>query len=116
MLAVVNTLVVNARQRTRELALLRAVGLSRGQALRLVLSEAGLLALSAAIIGVAAGCIVALPMLRASSSPQFTPLFTFPAVTAVGLAVAVVVAAVLAALAPGRRAAATSVMSALRQD
>lgn len=116
MLAVVNTLVVNARQRTRELALLRAVGLSRGQALRLVLSEAGLLALSATVIGLAAGCIVALPMLRASSSPQFTPLFTFPAATAIVLAVSVVLAAVLAAMAPARRAAAISVMSALRQD
>jgi len=116
MLAVINTLVVNARQRTHELALLRAVGLSRGQALRLVMSEAGLLALSATLVGVAIGCIVALPMLRASSSPGFTPAFAFPAATAIVLAVAVVLAAMLAALAPARRAATASVLAALRQD
>ena len=116
MLALVNTLVVNARQRTRELALLRAVGLSRGQALRLALSEAGLLALAASLVGVAAGCIVALPMLHVSSSQGFTPLFNFPGVIAVVLVVSVVVAAVLAALAPARGAASTSVMDALRQE
>ena len=44
MLAVVNTLLVNVRQGTRELALLRAVGLGSRQAMRRVLTEAGLLA------------------------------------------------------------------------
>lgn len=116
MLALVNTLVVNARQRTRELALLRAVGLSRAQALRLALSEAGLLALAAALVGIATGCIIALPMLHASSSQGFVPLFNFPAIIAIVLVVAVVVAAVLAALAPARRAATTSVMASLRHD
>lgn len=116
MLALVNTLVVNARQRTRELALLRAVGLSRGQALRLALAEAGILALTAALIGVASGCLIALPMLHASSSPGFVPLFTFPVAMAITLIVAIAVAAVLAALAPARRAATMSVMAALRHD
>ncbi|HEX6537956.1 MAG TPA: FtsX-like permease family protein [Candidatus Dormibacteraeota bacterium] len=116
MLALVNTLVVNARQRTRELALLRAVGLSRGQALRLALSEAGLLALVASLIGVATGCIIALPMLHASSSQGFVPLFNFPAAIVITLVVAVVLAAILAALAPARHAATASVMVALRHD
>ncbi|MFN2582166.1 MAG: FtsX-like permease family protein [Candidatus Dormibacteria bacterium] len=116
MLAVVNTLVVNARQRTRELALLRAVGLSRSQALALALGEAALLALSSAVIGVAVGCVIALPMLRVSSSASFTPTFGFPAVTAIVLSAVVVAAAVLAALVPARRAAAASVLTALRQD
>jgi putative ABC transport system permease protein len=116
MLAVVNTLVVNARQRTRELALLRAVGLSHAQAVRLVLAEAGLLAVTAAVIGVVTGCIIVLPMLRASSSPGFTPSFAFPAATAIVLAVAVVVASLLAALGPARRAAGASVLTELRQD
>ena len=52
MLAVVNTLLVNVRQGTRELALLRAVGLGSRQAMRRVLTEAGLLAGAATLIGV----------------------------------------------------------------
>ncbi|TME45840.1 MAG: FtsX-like permease family protein [Chloroflexi bacterium] len=116
MLAVVNTLVVNARQRTRELALLRAVGLSHKQAVRLVLAEAGLLAATATLIGVAAGCIIALPMLRASASPGFDPAFAFPAATAIALVLAIVAAALLAALGPARRAASASVLTELRQD
>ena len=116
MLALVNTLVVNARQRTRELALLRAVGFSRSQALRLALSEAGLLAFAAAIIGVAAGIVIALPMLHASASQGFVPQFNFPVVVAIVLVIAIVVAAVTAALAPARRATSVSVLTALRQD
>ena len=75
MLAVVNTLLVNVRQGTRELALLRAVGLGSRQAMRRVLTEAGLLAAAATLIGVAAGCLIAVPMLQASTTPTFAPGF-----------------------------------------
>ena len=83
MLAVVNTLLVNARQGTRELALLRAVGLGSRQAMRRVLTEAGLLAGAATLIGVAAGCLIAVPMLQASTTSTFAPGFVFPIETVV---------------------------------
>jgi len=116
MLAVVNTILVNVRQGTRELALLRAVGLGSRQAMRRVLTEAGLLAGAATLIGVAAGCLIAVPMLRASTTPAFDPGFAFPIETVVLLILVVVLAAVVATIGPARRAVRTSVLSALRHE
>ncbi|MBV9524594.1 MAG: ABC transporter permease, partial [Candidatus Dormibacteraeota bacterium] len=116
MLALVNTLVVNVRQRTRELALLRAVGMDRRQAFRLVVSESGLLALTTVLLGVGVGCVIALPMMRASSTATFTPVFVFPASVAVALVLTVVVSTLLAVLGPARRAANASVLDALRHE
>jgi putative ABC transport system permease protein len=116
MLAVINTLLVNVRQGTRELALLRAVGLGSRQAMRRVLTEAGLLAAAATLIGVAAGCIMALPMLRASTTPSFAPGFVFPLETVIVLIAVVVLGAVVATIGPARRAVRTSVLSALRHE
>ncbi|MGA8360957.1 MAG: FtsX-like permease family protein [Candidatus Dormiibacterota bacterium] len=116
MLAVVNTLLVNTRQGTRELALLRAVGLGSRQAMRRVLTEAGLLAGAATLIGVAAGCLIAVPMLQASTTSTFAPGFVFPIETVIVVILVVVLAAVVAAIGPARRAVRTSVLSALRDE
>ena len=116
MLAVVNTLLVNARQGTRELALLRAVGLGGRQALRRVLTEAGLLAGAATLIGIGAGCLIALPILRAGTTPTFMPGFAFPLETVLVVAGVVVLGAIVATIGPARRAVRTSVLSALRNE
>ncbi len=116
MLAVVNTLLVNVRLGTRELALLRAVGLGSKQAMRRVLTEAALLACAATLIGVGAGCLVAVPMLQASTTPTFAPGFVFPVETVIVLVIVVVLAAVVATIGPARRAVRTSVLSALRHE
>jgi putative ABC transport system permease protein len=116
MLAVVNTLLVNVRQGTRELALLRAVGLGSRQAMRRVLTEASLLAGAATLIGVGAGCLIAVPMLQASTTPTFAPGFVFPVETVIVLVIVVVLAAVVATIGPARRAVRTSVLSALRHE
>jgi putative ABC transport system permease protein len=116
MLAVVNTLLVNVRQGTRELALLRAVGLSRRQAIRLVLAEAGLLAAVGSLVGVGAGCLAAIPLLRASAAPGFQPGFAFPFAAIAGTVLAMVVGAVLAAFLPARRSARASIVAAIRDQ
>jgi putative ABC transport system permease protein len=116
MLAVVNTLLVNARQGTRDLALLRAAGLSRRRAVRLGLTEAGLLATTGTALGVAVGCGLALPLLRAGSSPGFEPQFVLPVGTALAALAAVVVGSVLAAALPARRASRATIVAAIRHD
>jgi putative ABC transport system permease protein len=115
-LAVINTLAVNVRLGRRELGLLRAVGLSQVQARRLMLAEAGLLGSAAASIGVGVGCLLAIPMLGASSSPGFTPAFVVPVTSVVALLAGVVIAVLLAGVLPARRAGATDIVSAVRHE
>jgi len=116
LLAVVNTLAVTIRQSTRELGLLRAVGLSRGQGLRLLLGEAGLMAVSAALIGVLTGAVLALPMLRASAGPGFTPGFVVAPAILFAIAATVVISTVVAALLPARRATGASIVAAVHRQ
>jgi putative ABC transport system permease protein len=116
MMALVNTLLVNIRQGSRELSMMRAVGLDRSGARSLVLTEAAVLAASGAILGVATGCAVVVGMLRAVATPGFAPSFAFPLVAAIAVVVAVVGGSVIAALVPAIRVARTSIVAAIRQD
>src|SRR3954451_18618352 len=54
-----NTFTVLVAQRTRELALMRALGARRGQVLRAVVLEAGLVGVVAGVLGLALGVLVA---------------------------------------------------------
>jgi putative ABC transport system permease protein len=114
MLAVVNTLVVNVRQGARDVGLLRAVGLSRRGAHRMVLTEAALLALSGTLIGAGVGCLLALPLLHASAGPGFAPGFAFPLAAVLATIAAVVAGAVLAVLVPARRVTGQGIVAQIR--
>jgi putative ABC transport system permease protein len=116
MIAVVNTLVVNIRQGSRDLSVMRAVGLDRGGALGMVLTEAGILAVSGTIIGVVTGCAVVAGMLRAVATPGFAPSFAFPITTAIAVVFAVVGGTIIATAVPAVRAARSSIVAAIRQD
>jgi putative ABC transport system permease protein len=50
-LVVTNSMAISVRERTREMAVLKALGFTDGQVLRLVLGEAVLLALSGGVLG-----------------------------------------------------------------
>ena len=85
--------------------------------MRRVLIESGLLAGAATLIGIGAGCIMALPMLaRSTSTPEFVPEFGFPLETVAVLIAIVVLGAVVATIGPARRAVRVSVLSALRHE
>lgn len=116
MIAVVNTLMVNIRQGTRELSMLRAVGLDRSGARGLVLTEAAVLAASGAVLGVLTGCAVVVGMLRAVATPGFAPNFVFPLTTAVAVVSAVVAGSIIATVVPAMRVARGSIVAAIRQD
>jgi putative ABC transport system permease protein len=116
MIAVVNTLLVNIRQGSRELSMMRAVGLDRAGARGLVLTEAAILAATGAILGVATGCAVVFGMLRAVAVPGFTPSFAFPVSAVVAVVCVVVAGSILATVVPAIRAARTSIVAAIRQD
>lgn len=115
---ITNTFAVLVAQRTRQLALLRCVGATRGQVRREVLGQAALLGLVASLVGVAVGTAVATVAARlvASAQPQLDlPTVVVPGVLAVLVPVlAGVVVTVGAALAPARAATRVAPLAALR--
>ncbi|MFI6089045.1 ABC transporter permease [Streptomyces sp. NPDC051218] len=105
---IANTFTMLVAQRTKELALMRAVGASRRQVTRSVLIEAFLVGLVAAVTGFALGIGVAVGleslMNSAGASLPDGPLVIAPLTIGVALIIGVVVT-MLAAWLPGRRAA-----------
>jgi putative ABC transport system permease protein len=112
LLGITNALALSIVERTREVGLLRAVGMSRRQVGLMVRLEAALTAAVGALTGVALGVVVAVAVVQALGGAADVP-FTVP----VGqLAAYVAVAAaggVLAGLVPGRRAGRMDVLEAV---
>src|SRR5207302_1400330 len=89
-----NTLVLSVFERTRELGMLRAVGMTRRQARRMVRHESVITALIGAALGLPLGIFLAALVTRALRSEGV--VFSLPAVTVAGFTLVAVVAGVLA--------------------
>lgn len=116
---ILNTFSMLVAQRSRELALLRAIGATRGQVTRSLVVESALVGLVGSVIGIALGVAVAfgLQALFGAIGAEIPTdgLVVAPRTVVVGLVVGVV-ATVAAALAPAVRAARIAPMAALRDD
>jgi len=115
---ILNTFSILVAQRTRELALLRALGAGRGQVLRSVLVEAVVVGLLAATLGLVAGLGVAV-LLRAVMEAQSGLRFpdaelTLPIAAIVAAYLVGVLITMVAALLPALRASRVPPMAALR--
>ena len=112
-----NTFAMTVAERTAEIGMLRAVGATRHQILRLVLVEAALLGFVGSLLGLALGVILAVPMLQLFvQGLGGMPLesFTVPPASVV-LAVLVGIAiTLLAALVPAIQASRISPVEAMR--
>jgi len=111
---IVNTLALSIFERTRELGLLRAVGMSRRQVKRIVRLEAVITSLIGALLGLALGVLFALAISRPLEQDGFR--LTFPVGTLVALVVCAALAGMLASLWPARRAARLDVLRALAYE
>lgn len=110
----VNTLVLSVFERTRELGLLRAVGLTRRQARRMVRHESVITALIGASLGMPLGVALAALVTTKLSSEGLA--FAIPWTTLVVFVVAAIGAGIVAAVLPARRAARLNVLSALQYE
>lgn len=114
-LGIVNTLALSVIERTREVGLLRAVGLSRRQLRRMVRLESVAVAVLGAVLGVLMGIAFGVALQRAIAD-QGIDVLSIPWLR---LAVFVVLAAlvgVLAAVLPARRAARLNVLRAITTE
>jgi putative ABC transport system permease protein len=109
-----STLTLSVIERTRESALLRALGLTRGQLRRMLLCEAVLMAALAAVLGIGLGSAFGVAMVRAlSSAASGRVVLSVPYAQLALYALISACAGLLAAVRPARRAARTSVVTAM---
>lgn len=112
LLGVVNTLALSVLERTRELGLLRAVGMTRRQVRSAVRWEAVLIAAVGAVFGVALGLAFGAAFANALASIGITTV-AVPVVSPIVYAVVAALAGVLAAILPARRAAKVDILRAV---
>jgi len=113
-LGIVNALTMGILERVREIGVLRAIGMSRRQAMRMVVVEAAILGVVGVVLGAAAGIAVGAVLLELGGGlghPGGVPWLPIGVAAALGL-----VLPAIAALSPARAAARVSIVEALRFD
>lgn len=108
-----NTMAISVRERTSELAVLKAIGYSDRSILFFVLSESLVIALFGGLLGLLLA-VVATPLLAAALASMLPNLVLPGSILAIGLVVALIVG-VVAGLLPGIGAMRMRVVNALRR-
>ncbi len=114
LLGIVNTLALSVFERTRELGMLRAVGMSRRQVKRMVRGESIITAFIGAILGTVLGIAFAALLSRPLADEGF--VFEIPIGTLVAVAILALIAGVVAAIPPARRASRVDVLRAVTTE
>ena len=110
---IVLTLALSVFERTREIGLLRAVGLSRRSVRAMIRWEAIIVALIGALVGLVLG--VFLGVVSVSAIPEFKAL-AIPWGSMIAFLVVAGIFGVLAAILPARRAARLNILHAIQNE
>jgi putative ABC transport system permease protein len=111
-----NTLSLSIHERTRELGLLRAVGQGRAQLRATVRWESVIVAVFGTVGGIAVGTFLAWGLMRAINAQEGFGVFEAPIAPLMVIVGLAVVAGVVAAVRPSRRAARLDILSAVSTD
>jgi putative ABC transport system permease protein len=114
MFGVINTLVLSVFERTREIGMLRAVGMTRRQVRRMVRHESIVTALIGAALGIGVGIFLA--GLTSLALSQYGVVFALPYKSLAAFVGVAIVAGMLAAILPARRASRLNVLEALQYE
>ena len=114
-LGIVNTLALSVLERTRELGLLRAIGMRRAQTMRMVTVEAVVISTFGALLGLAVGTGLGAAVVRALKDDGFTKL-AFPWSQMATYLLLAALVGVVAAVLPSIRASRVNVLQAISHD
>jgi putative ABC transport system permease protein len=114
LVGIINTLVLTVYERTREIGMLRAVGMTRRQVRMMIRYESIVTSLMGAALGIIVGVFLAALITHALSSQGI--VFAVPWLQLVYFVIAAILVGVLAAIVPARRAARLNVLNALQYE
>lgn len=114
-LGVVNTLALSVVERTREIGLLRAIGLARRQLRRMIRLESVVIAVFGAVLGLALGLVWGVCTQQVLALQGMTAL-AIPWGTIVAVVIGSAVVGVVAALLPALRASRMNVLAAIAHE
>jgi ABC-type lipoprotein release transport system permease subunit len=109
---IVNTLVLTVFERTREIGMLRAIGMTRRQIRRMIRHESVITALIGAMLGIVLGVVLAVILI---ARVEFID-FAFPTTQIVVFVIAAVLVGIVAAIFPARRAAKLDPLEAIAYE
>jgi putative ABC transport system permease protein len=109
---IVNTLVLTVFERTREIGMLRAIGMTRRQVRRMIRHESVITALIGAAIGIVLGIVLAALLIARVDFIDFS----LPVAQLVVFAIAAILVGIIAAIFPARRAAKLNPLEALQYE
>jgi putative ABC transport system permease protein len=112
LLGIANTLALSIIERTRELGMMRAVGMKRNQLRSMIRWESVIIAIQGTLLGLVVGVLFGWALVTALSDEGFET-FRLPVATLVVIVVLAALAGVLAAVWPARRAAKLDVLRAV---
>ncbi|WP_097870864.1 ABC transporter permease [Streptomyces sp. rh34] len=111
-LGIINTLALSILERTAELGALRAIGLGRGQTVRMIMTESMLISLFGAVLGLVVGSVLGLAMSHALEDQGVSHL-ALPWSQMLAYLIGAAVVGIIASLAPARRGARLNVLHAI---
>jgi len=114
LVGIINTLVLTVFERTRELGMLRAVGMTRRQVRMMIRYESIVTALMGAALGMVVGIFLAALVTRATSGSGI--VFAIPWIQIVYFVIAALLVGILAAVVPARRASRLNILQALQYE
>lgn len=114
-LGVVNTLALSVVERTREIGLLRAIGLARRQLRRMIRLESVVIAVFGAVLGLALGLVWGVCVQQVLALQGMTAL-AIPWATIVAVVVGSAIVGIVAALLPALRASRMNVLAAIAHE
>jgi putative ABC transport system permease protein len=111
---IANTLTLSIHERTRELGMLRAIGMSRRQVRAMIRYESVITALIGGILGIVLGIVFATLIAQPLEGEGFT--LSYPVGSLIGLLIVAAIFGVLAAILPARRASRLDVLESLQYE
>jgi putative ABC transport system permease protein len=116
-LGIANTLTMNVMERTQEIGMLRAVGMTRGQVVSMIMAEAALMGMIGGILGVVFGIVLSRILMQAMTAMSgYSLTYILPSERVIFALIIALIISQVAAFLPALRASRIRVLEAIHYE